>query len=215
MMDYIASYEHKSCQIIVCSVVHSVNQAKLYRHYKLRRISRIVANSEGVDRLHGILDYIIVASELDTTGMSIDEIIPTYNALLDLNEDVALLPWQTHFREQEESEDNAEYEGRELAIIVDMIARAYGWSEAEIFNLNPQAAACYVQEIQLEDWNSAEFNYVLSEIAYDEKGHYKPYPELSWHRKMVGPTVEEAKKVKMPARFVPDGVIIDNENSQD
>lgn len=73
-----------------------------------------------------------------------------------------------------------EYPDRNAYQWVHTIAEAYHWSRAEILALHPVEAARFVQEIYIEQQQRREFEYSLSEVAYDGKGKFKSLPKPAW-----------------------------------
>ena len=74
---------------------------------------------------------------------------------------------------------------RSAIIWVHMIAKAYGWSRDEIFNLWPEEAIGLVMEILADEQYDREFLHALSEVAYEynkstKKSSYKPLQRPAW-----------------------------------
>lgn len=209
-MDYLQAVQIPTREVQLAGRVVRVNRCPLLTHIRLRNIAVRLAASDPGDRLDAVFDYVSLASGLeDLSGVGVEELAPALDILFGLNDELALLPWQ-EIRHMDDKPSAADYANRELAVIVSKLASAFGWSEEEIHNLQPEAAACYIQEVLLHEWKQQEWQRSLSEIAYDEHGKYKPYPEPDWMRpRKKEPTLEEAKKVKIPARFLPSGVVID------
>lgn len=102
-----------------------------------------------------------------------------------------------------------EYEGRRVAVWVHMIGKTYGWSRAEILELEPEDAAVYIQEIMLGEQFEKEWEYGISGAGnrFDKrtgKGHFVPLTRPHWmvEHKLPSP-------VKLPASMLPVGRIID------
>jgi hypothetical protein len=174
----------------------------------------LAAAQSPVARLDAIVEYVSVAAGLeDMSKVMAHELPMAFDILVELNDtSVELLSWQQAVRKdggKYRTTDTADYDGRELAIIISTIASAFGWDEERIISLQPEVAACYVQEILVEDWERREFEYSLSEVAYDHKtGRYRPFPRLDWHAVVKGPTVEQAK-AKVPKKFAPSGIVME------
>lgn len=104
-------------------------------------------------------------------------------------------------------EDFWTYPGRVGVLWIHMLASRYHWSRAEIENLFPEEAATFIQEIMYDEFLTKEWEYSLSELAYepqkDGKSRYRPFPRPSW----IGS--KKPKKVKMLKKLIPAGTIID------
>jgi hypothetical protein len=112
------------------------------------------------------------------------EFADAFLTLAELNEPKFTLPWMTVRTKSPKT--NADYPNRGLASIVHRLAGAYHWTEEEVFSLVPEVAWCYLQEIQLSEHHREEFQYGLSDVAYDKKGQYKDYQKLPWQRTLGG-----------------------------
>lgn len=210
-MDFLKALQVPICEVRLAGELIVVERCPLLRHYELRIIANQLVASDPVQRLEAIFDYIQVATTgiPDLSKVGVGELAPTLDSLVKLNDITELLPWQTAVRKSQKiGASSADYTNREIAIIVHTLATAYGWPEDEIANLQPETAACYVQEVLLDNWRDREFKYSLSEVAYDKNGKYQSFPNMQWHSETRGPTVEQAKAM-IPKRFVPSGNIID------
>lgn len=210
-MDFLKAVQIPSCEIQLAGEVITVARCPLLPHYHLRAVAERLAASDPTMRLEATFEYISIATGVDElSGVGVDELTPALEALHELNDSIDTLPWQETVDMEQigvKVTSSADYDNRELAIIVDAIAHAYGWSVESIFNLQPDVAACYVQEIMLRDWQDRDFAYRLSEVAYDKDGKLIDFPAPGWYTKVVGPTVEEATG-PIPVKFMPKGVVI-------
>ncbi|MHA2063868.1 MAG: hypothetical protein ACXABY_05715 [Candidatus Thorarchaeota archaeon] len=212
-MDFLNAVRIPTTDVHLAGKTLQVKQCPLLQHYELRVVARQLNATDPIDRLDATFSYIQIATGLsDISDASVVELADTLDLLLALNDNVELLPWQTTFRDSKQTiTTSADYTNRELAVIVDTIASAYGWSVDIILTLQPEAAACYVQEIMLGHWEAREFQWKLSEVAFDKNGKYRSFPKPIWYTEVHGPTVEEAKAM-VPARFIPDGVVVTAED---
>lgn len=212
-MDFLEAIDVKTCEVTLAGETFMVEQRKLVDYYRLRTLLDVMTVSGSQkEKLDAIYEYIAVATGVSNlSSVEIDELAPALDSLVSLNtEEVNTLPWQTSVKniDTEETRTTVDYDHRDLTVIVNLLASAYGWGEEKILNLSPEAAVCYVQEILLDGWKEDEFEYMLSENAYTSKGKYIPYPPLSWYTVIKGPTVKEAT-MKIPQRLMPIGVIHD------
>lgn len=98
-----------------------------------------------------------------------------------------------------------EYAVRSNYVWVDLIAWAYHWDRETILSLHPREAARYVQEIKLREIENKEWQYGLTEFAYDKNGRYKPFRKPLWMTQVLpkeGAKPEEPKTIKIPKRFL-------------
>ncbi len=101
-----------------------------------------------------------------------------------------------------------EYEGRTWYFWVHLLAKAYGWVEEYISNLEIESGLAFIQETLVEDQLRKEWEWSLTELAYEYiKGSnvskFKPLPRPDWMRAKR----KEPKKVKMPIVLLPTGNI--------
>ena len=155
------------------------------------------------DTVDCYLEWMCYATEFSEGWLDQQDPVEFANAfvtLANLNEPKATLPWMTIQTKQPKT--NADYPNRGLASIIHQIAEAYHWTKEEILDLVPEVAWCYIQEIQLSRHDRREFEYGLSEVAYDKRGQYKDYQKLPWHRKTESGT-------SIPDSLKPTGNIVD------
>lgn len=212
-MDFLKAIDVKTCEVTLAGKTFVVEQRNLVDYYRLRALlDVIVLGEDQQERLDAIFDYISIATGMDDlSNVETHELSLALDSLVSLNtEQVETLLWQKSRSdiEAERIRVTADYEHRDLAVIVNMLAAAYGWKQEQILSLSPEVVSCYVQEILLDEWKRNEFQYLLSEVAYNEKGKYKPFPPLSWYTIIKGPTVKEAT-MKIPKRFLPAGIVYD------
>jgi len=104
------------------------------------------------------------------------------------------------------------YEGRFWATWVHEIASRYGWSREQIFQLWPEEAAYYLQEIQLSLYHEREDERALSKVSYrynksTKTSSFVPSPKAPW---MVNPDKPEARPVN--PKYLPVGLVIPTED---
>lgn len=102
------------------------------------------------------------------------------------------------------------YDGRYWAWFIATLASRYGWSEAEILELTPEAAMYYLQEALVMEYNDAEFRHQLSDVAYgydaeSKKPIYHPLPMPHW---MSNDIDEKPQKFRIRRDFLPVGTIV-------
>lgn len=212
-MNFLEAISVKICEVTLAGKTFMVEQRKLVDYYRLRTLLDVITISGSQkEKLDAIYEYITIATGVNNlSSVEIDELTPALDSLVALNtEAVDTLPWQTPVidEDEEKTKTTIDYDHRDLAIIVNLLATAYGWDQEKILNLTPEVVVCYVQEILMDEWKKNEFEYMLSENAYTVKGKYIPYPPLSWYTVIKGPTIKEAT-MKIPKRFMPSGIVHD------
>lgn len=206
-MDYLETLHTPAVTVSINGNFLSIERRPLGAHYQLRAIANQLKEAEKEDQIDLIFKYLELATGRDISDIQLPEITPALNALIALNDNVERLPWQKA-QPEKETRTTADYDHRWLAMMVHTLAQAYGWTQEYILGLQPDVAACYLQEIWIDEWEDQRFIYSLSPNIFDKQGNPGKFPPLLWNREWVGPTVEEATG-KIPARFVPDGVVKD------
>lgn len=107
----------------------------------------------------------------------------------------------------------SDYPGRALARIVDILASHYNWSLADIINMPVRAALLHVQECLLRDHRDREWQYSLSEMAweYDKgsgKSRLRPMKPIPWDR-AIGATEYSPVPQDIIDKYYPKGNVID------
>lgn len=110
---------------------------------------------------------------------------------------------------EKSKEESWNYPGRTWHLYSHLLAKAYGWTLAEISNLQVEEALAKIQEIMVDDQLDREFYHGLSEIAYHydkntKTSKFVPLPRPHWMR----PRIEPIKKSRIPASLMPMGVVI-------
>lgn len=109
-----------------------------------------------------------------------------------------------------------EYEGRGWYFWLNIFAEAYGWTAEKVSRLDLDDAIALYQEIVASDHARREWEYGLSEVAYEymastKQSRYKPLQKPSW----MMPTAETATrkttqpKIKILKSMMPLGNVVD------
>jgi hypothetical protein len=94
----------------------------------------------------------------------------------------------------------------------------YGWTLENTENLYFNDAIAYIQEILIDEQLDKEWQWSLSEIAYQyndalKKSEFKPLPRPSW---MVGMNKIEPPKVeRLPVGMMPQGLVMRWEQNEE
>lgn len=207
-MDFLkARFEVPSEIIFLGGESHEIPRQGLGGHYALESLNSKI--KEFMDRgLYATVD-LMMEWLYQATGFNefwLDkqdpvELADVFSILVELNAPRGVLPWMTHKSPESKTKSSIDYPNRSLVGIVDMIASEYHWDEEYILNLPPEAVWCYVQEILLSRHKKREFEYSLSDVAYDKKGQYKDYQKLPWDR-----SIETGARI--PKSMEPKGNVV-------
>ena len=101
-----------------------------------------------------------------------------------------------------------DYKGRLWYLWVHLLAKAYGWTEKYISELEIESGLAFIQETMVEDQLRREWEWSLTELAYEHNKNsktskLKPLPRPNWMRAVR----KEPKKTKIPLFMLPGGVI--------
>jgi hypothetical protein len=146
------------------------------------------------------------ALELPTTCSGLES-LSAYVALCQLNRPKVQYP-MFKFAPDNKRDDPWEYPNRWVLSWINLVASAYHWSRAEIFELDVDEFYGYVQEILVDQQLAREFQYSLSEMAfpYDEAAKariFKPLKRPVWMQMS-----SEPKKQRIPKQFLPIGLVV-------
>lgn len=102
-----------------------------------------------------------------------------------------------------------DYDCRWTVRWVHLISKTYGWSRAEVLQLDLDEAIGYIQEIALDEQFASEWRYQLSELAYkydsaSKTSKFVPLPRPLW---MTIPKPFPKLK-KIPKMYLPQGPIL-------
>lgn len=208
-MDFLSVLDIPTAEITVDGKKRMVQRLPFRHYYILKQLDREFQSTDPHKQIEAMFDYIGLAAGIDAAELTnVTEIPELLDTLMELN-DIEQLPWLT-VQSNKMITTTADYDNRMMAWMVHLLANAYGWDQEYVLDLQPFAVFCYAQEILLDAWEADESAYRLSEVAYDEKGHYKPYPKPTWYSEIVGPRAADVK-LRIPARYLPSGVVIDYE----
>jgi len=154
-----------------------------------------------------LLNAYFSIAKFDTNDLSGFQILSAYCQLLELNQLQGLFAFQKATSEEHEPEPYA-YEGRFIVWWIHKLSSRYSWTRKEIFNLWPEEASAYLQEILLSEIDELEQQRSLSELAYkydkhSKKSRFIPTPKPNW---MVDNG--KSRTIKMRRDMMPMGEII-------
>lgn len=147
-------------------------------------------------------------SGFDTTGLSGVEQLSCLTPLLELNGIKMLFAFQT-FVSGNLDKPPYDYEGRNFAWWIHKLATRYGWTSDYIFNLWPEEAAAYLQEIIIAEYDEKNETRSLSKMAYEynkttKKLHFRPIPIPNWMEKQKPPQPRKIRRDMLPIGNVID-----------
>lgn len=188
-----------------------IPRARFGNHLRLADIADEVSqafsdgNAKEASRL--INAYFFIAG-FKTDELSGFQQLVAYYKLVELNQLQGLFAFQKQTIEPGKEPPYA-YNNRFIVWWIHKLASRYGWSRNDIFELWPEEAAAYLQEIFLSEVEEWEQERSLSELAYKydkttKKSRFIPTPKPNW---MV--MEEETKTIRIRRDMLPMGEIIE------
>jgi hypothetical protein len=216
MDDFLAAVDgRQAVKVIINSETVLVSRCRLLAHLQLSKIE-----IEIKDASQPVLLSALIIEYLSTAGLpdeqikkaSTYELLEAFFALRQLNAWQWILPWLVNSETSPAKPEFYDYSGRRWAVWVHRLASRYGWSRDEIFNLWPEEAATYIQEIMVSEYHEREDRRALSEISYKydkatKMSRFIPTPIYSW---MVDESPPEP--VRILVKMLPVGNIIKMED---
>lgn len=203
-------YQHQGQVVILAGGRQFVARSRLGIHIQLERLSAEISKSlvEGDHKQASncIKEYLSLAGlEIPEQAMG-TELLLAYRQLRKLN----ALRQPAAFMLEETKPGRLppyDYLGRQWALWVHKFASRYGWTPDEIWQLWPEEAGYYMQEIIVSEYDDADAQRALSQVTYrynksSKKYTWHPLPRPTW---MVrGP----AKPRRIRKTILPVGHII-------
>lgn len=186
--------------------VHRVERARLGLHLRLAQLALRFDQANGVEEKVGaVRDYLALCG-LEAQGIGVEQLV-AYAELRLLNG----WQWDLPFMRRPGGDGKPppyDYPDRNWAWWIHKLASRYGWTRDQIFELWPEEAACYLQEIFVSEFDEAEERRSLSEVSYrydkaTKKSRFIPLPRPGW---MVGS--KPPGKVRIPRSWLPVGEVI-------
>lgn len=212
-----ALYNREEAQVpLADGGVLTLRRVGLGRHFQLQALGREIREAPPEERVAALRTWLETAG-IDNLGtLALSDIPAITSAAKRLNTPRGRLAWDVHtplVGDEAEAVKATDYPGRQLARIVDLLARHYGWSLPGILELPPELALAHAQECVLADRRQREWQHYLSEIAWEyDKGsktsRYKPMQPLPWEVAPVRRTYEPVPQW-VKDKYYPKGVVID------
>jgi len=216
MDDFLAAVDiRQSVKIFIGGEAVLVPRCRLLAHLHLSEVEiKIKAISQPILISALIIEYLALAGLVDEQikKASTYELLEAFFALRQLNAWQWLLPWLANSETSPSRPEFYDYSGRRWAVWVHRLASRYGWSRDEIFNLWPEEAAAYIQEIMVSEYHEREDKRALSEMSYQydkatKTSRFIPTPVYSWMIDERPPA-----PVRVLAKMLPVGNIIKMED---
>lgn len=184
MNGYFEAVAEQSVIVTLAGQEVKVSRARLGLHLRLGRLADEFEAAPGSPEMAEAIRGYFEALGLDISEARPVEILRAYAVLRAANGWLWVLPFQKYPGPKGEPEPY-DYEGRNWAWVVHKIASRYSWTRDYIFNLWPEEAGAYLQEILVSEHAESEERYRLSELAYQydsgsKKSHYVPYQKPPW-----------------------------------
>jgi len=218
MDDFLAAVDtRQGVKVIINDQTVFVPRCRLLAHLQLSEIEIRIKDTSQPILLSGLIIEYLSAAGIDDEQIknaSTYELLEAFFALRQLNAWQWLLPWLANPETGPSQSEFYDYSGRRWAVWVHRLASRYGWSRDEIFNLWPEEAAAYIQEIMVSEYHEREDRRALSEISYKydkatKMSRFIPTPVYSW---MIDESLPAP--VRMLAKMLPVGNVIKMEDDE-
>jgi hypothetical protein len=213
MDDFLAAVDtRQGVKIIIDGEAVLVPRCRLLAHLQLSEIEIRIKDTANPVLLSALIIEYLSAEQIKNA--STYELLEAFFALRQLNAWQWILPWLANSETTPSKPEFYDYSGRRWAVWVHRLATRYGWSRDEIFNLWPEEAAAYIQEIMVSEYYEREDKRALSEISYKydkatKTSRFIPTPVYSWMIDDSPPA-----PVRVLARMLPVGKIIKMEDGE-
>lgn len=178
-MKFLETFDSQTFRIALDDIEYSsisLGQFLCLEKYKrsLRKAIKHCELSEIVDTVENIVRLVYHGNLADHKAVDILRSLVTiinHNGLT--AEAIFLKNRPDHPHQKPDEPELYDYEGRFYAQWIDMLAAEYGWSEEAILGMNFNRSAFYMQEILIRQFHKREWEYRLSELAYQYDPHSK------------------------------------------
>lgn len=200
-------------QIALSAGVVILQRAGLGRHYHLQTLGQEITTVPLAQRVKRLRVWLEAAGIDNPNALTLADLLLVIKTARELNAPRGLLAWNLLPDRAASEARPTDYPGRQLARIVDLLARHYSWSLDEILNLAPEVALAHAQECVLADRRRREWEHYLSELAWEydrgsQKSRYRPLPPLAWETLPAGRKYKPVPQT-VKDRYFPKGIIID------
>lgn len=189
-----------------------IDRARFGNHIRLARLARQFNEAlmaADIQTMAAAMSAYFDLCGLDTAKLSGFRQLEAFRQLVGLNSLKGLLPFQSWEKPPDSDERKPyEYEGRNWAWYVHKLASRYSWAPETIWNLWPEEASAYLQEIMISEFDELDEARSLTELGYKydkftKEAKFFPTPRPGW---MV-PEPKETK-IKIKKSLLPPGKVI-------
>lgn len=199
----------QGCYAVLSRGKRWIDRARLGLHLRLSRLLEEFETATDAPDLARLVRSYLAACGIKDDGPGLPQ-IAAFCQLVELNN----WQWRLAFMARSEAADTKpayDYPHRVWAWWVHKIATRYGWGREQIFELWPEEAAAYLQEIFVAEFEEEEARRALSDVSYEynkvtKKSRFVPLPRPAW---MVSEEKEEVKTQKILKSMLPQGNVID------
>lgn len=207
MNGFFEALEEQTVTITLAGQEVTIPRARLGLHLRLGRLSDAFEDAPGPAEMAEAIQGYFEALGLDIGKVRPVEILRAFIELRALNGWQMSLAFMKDMGAPAQTPEPYDYPDRNWAWIIHKLASRYGWTREEIFNLYPEEAAVYLQEILISEHFEEEARYRLSELAYSYdtstgRSHYRPMDKPPWMYSQELP-----KPVKILKSMLPFGVV--------
>lgn len=181
-----------------------IYRARLGLHLRLARLAeRFDAGPDAVP----VREY-LKACGVQGAGTGPEQLL-AYALLRALNDWQWQLPWMNEPINPQRKAPPYEYPDRVWAHWMHKLASRYGWTRDQVFELWPEEAAVYMQEIMVAEYDEAEERRALSELSYSydkqsKTSRFIPLPRPGWMAGREAPKLRRIRKDMLPVGNVID-----------
>lgn len=172
--------------VFISGQAQEINRAKFGLHLHLSRLAEIFlgARDKGnIQEMTSIIEEYLFQCEI-RNGTGLDQLNAFYQIQV-LNRWQWELPFMAGDNKPKIDTIPYDYNDRNWALWIHKLASRYSWTREQIFNLWPEEAACYIQEILVSEFQEYEEVRVLSEVSYKydkstKTNKYIDLPKPNW-----------------------------------
>ena len=152
-----------------------------------------------------------MGAKMDLDSMSWMDIAELFAAIIEANQPLIQFPILT--QKHKEVTMPWEYPGRTWYFWLHSFAKEYGWDEEKVGNLDIDTAIGLYQEITIDEQLKAEWEWGLTDLAYEynqktKRAVFHPLERPSWMQGIVRRQKPVTKKVKIRRDMLPVGNVV-------
>lgn len=201
--------------IAISLLVKFYHRPRFAKWIKLETLRSNVIEAVGTDTFtHKIYGYVSTALSIPEWALEKlfwEDVILLFFSLVAKSIPTIKLPLLESSKSKKDDETLSwDYDGRSYHIWLHLLAKEYGWTIEYVDNLDVDKVLALIQEILTEQQLEKEFQWSMSEIAYQynkstKTSKFVPLTRPYW----MLPKSKEIKIVKIPRAYLPMGNIVD------